>query len=160
MFAINGFISFNRREVYFKNVPSLIDVITMHDLLMSLGVKILRRKYDIVLQADDIKSVIADYDLVRKMRASILVLGPLLARFGKAEVSLPGGCAIGSRPVDLHLNALKKMGAEIEIHDGYIKGNVPNGRLIGTDINLSKAQCWRYRKYNYGRVNSFRKNHC
>ena len=83
-----------------KNVPSLIDVITMHDLLMSLGVKILRRKYDIVLEADDIKSVIADYDLVRKMRASILVLGPLLARFGKAEVSLPGGCAIGSRPVD------------------------------------------------------------
>ena len=122
-----------------KNVPNLMDVFTMNDLLLSLGVKIIRTKDVIKMKADNVVSMVADYDLVRKMRASVLVLGPLLARFGKAEVSLPGGCAIGSRPVDLHISALKKMGAEIDINDGYIKGIVPNGRLIGSDINLLKS---------------------
>ena len=122
-----------------KNVPNLMDVFTMNDLLLSLGVKIIRTKDVIKMKADNVVSMVADYDLVRKMRASVLVLGPLLARFGKAEVSLPGGCAIGSRPIDLHISALKKMGAEIDINDGYIKGIVPNGRLIGSDISLLKS---------------------
>ena len=123
---------------FLDNIPNLIDVFTMKDLLKSLGVKIFSKKSVFTINAKNISSVKADYDLVRKMRASILVLGPLLARFGQAEVSLPGGCAIGSRPVDLHLYALKKMGAEIEIHDGYIKGMVPKGRLFGTEIDFKQ----------------------
>ena len=121
-----------------NNIPNLIDVFTMKDLLKSLGVQISSKRKSIIINAKNVSSVKADYDLVRKMRASILVLGPLLARFGQAEVSLPGGCAIGSRPVDLHLYALKKMGAKLEIHDGYIKGTVPKGRLYGTEIEFEK----------------------
>ena len=86
------------------------------------------------LNAETITNTVAPYDLVRTMRASILVLGPLLARFGQAEVSLPGGCAIGSRPVDLHLKALEKMGAEVSVEAGYIKARVPGGRLCGARI--------------------------
>ena len=81
------------------------------------------------LRADDIASTVAPYDIVRKMRASILVLGPLLARTGEATVSLPGGCAIGNRPIDLHLKALEALGAEIELAAGYVKASAPKGRL-------------------------------
>ena len=84
------------------------------------GVSVSKRKSKIILNALKLNNYRADYNLVRKMRASILVLGPLLARFGKAKVSLPGGCAIGNRPIDLHLFGMKKLGAKISIENGYV----------------------------------------
>ena len=122
-----------------SNVPNLLDVITMKELLSSLGININANQKSLFLEPGNNISTHADYELVRKMRASVLVLGPLLARYGEAEVSLPGGCAIGSRPVDIHIDALKKMGANIEIKDGYIKAKVPNKRLIGADISFAKV---------------------
>ena len=122
-----------------SNVPNLLDVITMKDLLTSLGINITSNKKMLQLEPSNIISTHADYELVRKMRASVLVLGPLLTRYGEAEVSLPGGCAIGSRPVDIHINALKKMGTNIEIKDGYIKAKVINNKLIGADITFPIA---------------------
>ena len=122
-----------------SNVPNLLDVITMKDLLSSLGINIKANQKSLFLEPGNNISTHADYELVRKMRASVLVLGPLLARYGEAEVSLPGGCAIGSRPVDIHIDALKKMGANIEIKDGYIKAKVKNKRLIGADISFAKV---------------------
>ena len=122
-----------------SNVPNLLDVITMKELLSSLGINITANQKSLFLEPGNNISTHADYELVRKMRASVLVLGPLLARYGKAEVSLPGGCAIGSRPVDIHIDALKKMGANIVIKDGYIKAKVPNKRLIGADISFAKV---------------------
>ena len=122
-----------------SNVPNLLDVITMKELLSSLGINITANQKSLFLEPGNRISTHADYELVRKMRASVLVLGPLLARYGEAEVSLPGGCAIGSRPVDIHIDALKKMGANIEIKDGYIKATVPNKRLIGADISFAKV---------------------
>ena len=122
-----------------SNVPNLLDVITMKDLLTSLGINITSNKKMLQLEPSNIISTHADYELVRKMRASVLVLGPLLARYGEAEVSLPGGCAIGSRPVDIHINALKKMGTNIEIKDGYIKAKVINKKLVGADITFPIA---------------------
>ncbi len=121
------------------NVPNLLDVATMKELLISLGINITSNEKSLLLEPGDNIFTHADYELVRKMRASVLVLGPLLARFGEAEVSLPGGCAIGSRPVNIHISALKKMGARVEIKDGYIKAKVPHGRLIGADITFSKV---------------------
>ena len=121
------------------NVPNLLDITTMKELLISLGIKIVTEEKSLFLEPSNNISTHADYELVRKMRASVLVLGPLLARFGEAEVSLPGGCAIGSRPVDIHINALKKMGAKLEIKDGYIKASVPNKKLVGADITFPKV---------------------
>ena len=88
------------------------------------------------LQAEDVVSTVAPYDMVRKMRASVLVLGPMLARMGKSTISLPGGCAIGDRPIDLHLKALEAMGAEIELAAGYVKASAPKGRLPGGDFSF------------------------
>ncbi len=123
-----------------ENLPiSLGDIKTLSSVLETLGTRIAIREDGVgVLHAKEIASHIAPYELVRKMRASILVLGPLLARVGKAEVSLPGGCAIGTRPVDLHIDGLIKMGAEIEIEGGYIKADVPNG-LKGASITFPKV---------------------
>ncbi len=104
----------------FENVPKLKDIESTLELLQSLGFKTEQQGNTVTVNASDIKSTEAHYDLVRKMRASILCLGPLLARFGEAVVSLPGGCAIGTRPIDLHLDGLKAMGAELEIKDGYV----------------------------------------
>jgi len=120
------------------NVPNLVDVSTMKALLVSLGINVNfdKKNNALLLEPNNIISTHADYELVRKMRASVLVLGPLLSRFGEAEVSLPGGCAIGLRPVDIHISALKKMGARISIEDGYIKAKAPNGRLTGADITF------------------------
>lgn len=128
------------------NLPRLADIVTMADLLGELGVEGAFRNGDnghpggsaIELKATDLHTVTASYDLVRKMRASILVLGPLLARVGKARVSLPGGCAIGTRPVDLHLLGLRALGAEIELKDGYVEAEAPNG-LTGARIDLPIA---------------------
>jgi len=118
------------QPIVFNNMPlGLRDIQTMGDLLSHLGVKITVEEGRAILhlQGDSIDKSVAPYDLVRKMRASILVLGPLLARTGHARVSLPGGCAIGTRPVDLHITALEQMGAVIKLEDGYIVAEAPNG---------------------------------
>jgi UDP-N-acetylglucosamine 1-carboxyvinyltransferase len=115
-----------------SNLPQVVDVVTMGKLLKILGVSVSQEGERAVVRADSVNSTQAPYDLVRTMRASVLVLGPLLARWGEAVVSLPGGCAIGSRPVDLHLTALSKLGAEIEIEHGYIRAKA--GRLRGDRV--------------------------
>ena len=104
------------------NAPRLSDIATMTQLLQSLGAEVASLQDGLVLamSSHQIDNHTADYDIVRKMRASILVLGPMLARDGHAIVSLPGGCAIGARPVDLHLRALEAMGAELDLRDGYV----------------------------------------
>lgn len=116
------------------NAPRLSDIRTMTQLLQSLGAEVtsLQDNRVIALSSHDVNNHTAHYDIVRKMRASILVLGPLLAREGHAVVSLPGGCAIGARPVDLHLKALEAMGAQLELKDGYVHAQAPNGLSGGT----------------------------
>lgn len=123
--------------VVLRRTPNLADVRTLQKLLSLLGVKSSYALGNMTLQADDVTSLKAPYELVSKMRASVLVLGPLLARFGKAEVSLPGGCAIGARPIDVLLNGLEALGATIDIEDGYVKASAPKG-LHGADIHLPK----------------------
>lgn len=129
-----------------SNVPQVSDISTMANLLSNLGVDFNMDGMDeenghlgkvITFDASNLDNPVAPYDLVRKMRASILILGPLLARFGKAKVSLPGGCAIGTRPVDLHLKAMEKMGAKIELIGGYIEASV-QGKLKGAEIHFEK----------------------
>ncbi|QIZ85747.1 UDP-N-acetylglucosamine 1-carboxyvinyltransferase [Bermanella marisrubri] len=116
------------------NLPHLHDVTTMINLLGTMGVDVIMgEEYSIEVDSNKIETYVAPYELVKTMRASILVLGPLLARFGEAEVSLPGGCAIGSRPVDIHLSGLEAMGANIKVEDGYVKATV-DGRLKGAHI--------------------------
>lgn len=118
-----------------KNVPHLNDVTTMLSLLQMLGVEVTLADHVIVeINASNVNSVEAPYDLVKTMRASILVLGPLLARFGKANVSLPGGCTIGARPVDLHISGLEAMGAKISVENGFIKARAR--KLKGTKIDF------------------------
>ena len=124
------------------NLPHLADIMTMTNLLAQHGVKLTLTDLDggaLQFDSSNIYNLKAPYDIVRKMRASILVLGPLVARFGKAKVSLPGGCAIGTRPVDLHLAALEKMGAEIRIKEGYIIAFTNGKRLQGADIMFPKV---------------------
>lgn len=122
-------------NVSIANVPKLKDVATMMELLRQLGAQlIVDENNNVQVDASQVKEHLAPYELVKTMRASILVLGPLLARFGKADVSLPGGCAIGTRPVDLHLKALKSMGAEISVKNGYIKARCKKGRLQGKPL--------------------------
>jgi len=125
------------------NLPRLADVDSFGHLLNELGVSttVRRGKGDVIgremrMSAKVIASTVAPYDIVRKMRASILVLGPLLARAGEATVSLPGGCAIGNRPIDLHLKALEALGAEIELAAGYVKATAPSGGLRGGRISF------------------------
>ena len=120
------------------NAPRLSDIRTMTQLLQSLGAEVqaLQGGRVLALSSHDVTSQHADYDIVRKMRASILVLGPLLARFGRAEVSLPGGCAIGARPVDLHLKAMEAMGAAMDLRDGYVHATAPAGGLRGAVIEF------------------------
>jgi UDP-N-acetylglucosamine 1-carboxyvinyltransferase len=108
-------------SVQFVGIPDLMDVGTILKLLQSMGIKVVKNDNEIIVDASHLDSQHADYTLVKTMRASVLVLGPLLARYGQASVSLPGGCAIGARPVDIHLTGLEKMGAHIEIENGYIK---------------------------------------
>jgi UDP-N-acetylglucosamine 1-carboxyvinyltransferase len=134
-------------KLILTNVPHVADISTMANLLINLGIRFNIDGLDkdegnigrvIILNAANIDNPVAPYELVRKMRASILILGPLLARFGKAKVSLPGGCAIGTRPVDLHLKALEKMGAKIELINGYVEASV-DGKLKGTEIDFEKV---------------------
>ncbi len=114
------------------NVPRLRDVDTMKEIMEEIGAKIKREGDSFLIDTGNIHSIEAPYELVRKMRASILLLGPLLARCGRARISLPGGCAIGERPINLHLNALSSMGAEISLENGYI--NARAKRLKGAEI--------------------------
>jgi UDP-N-acetylglucosamine 1-carboxyvinyltransferase len=124
------------------NAPWLADVAFMGELLRGLGVRTSyqrgpghREGGSWLLQAADLNGTTADYDVVRKMRASFLVLGPLVARAGRAKVSLPGGCAIGARPVDLHLKALEALGAEIDLAERYVVASAPNG-LRGATVRF------------------------
>ena len=120
-----------------KNVPMLADVKTTQKLLQGMGARVLTDNIsEFEINGSTVNNTCAPYDLVRTMRASILVLGPTLARFGKAQVSLPGGCAIGARPVDQHLKGLEAMGAEIVIEHGYVKASAPDGKLKGTRIHM------------------------
>ena len=121
-------------RVTISNLPHLHDITTMIELLGCMGVKLtLDEKMGIEVDASDVTEFSAPYELVKTMRASILVLGPMVARFGRAHVSFPGGCAIGSRPVDLHLKGLEAMGAQITVDGGYINAEV-DGRLRGARI--------------------------
>lgn len=116
------------------NLPHLYDITTMIELLACMGVEpIIDEKLNVEVNSSSIKHFSAPYELVKTMRASILVLGPLLARYGEAEVALPGGCAIGSRPVNLHISALRAMGANIDVEDGYIRAKI-DGKLKGAHI--------------------------
>lgn len=124
-----------KNEVKINNVPNVADIKTLISLLENLGAKVNFQNNSALLNTSTINQTIAKYDIVRKMRASILTLGPLLARFGHCEVSLPGGCAIGQRPIDLHLLALEKMGANIQIKQGYV---VASGNLKGNEILFDK----------------------
>lgn len=122
-----------------SNVPFLADITTTLNFLNFIGKKAYRiDNENVVVESTNNLNYKAPYDLVRKMRASVLVMGPVLARLGKVEVSLPGGCAIGARPIDIHLDALKQMGASIELKEGYINISVPNG-LKGADIEFRYA---------------------
>ena len=129
----------SKNKLIIQNIPLVKDVETMIDLLSLLGskVKLTKKKKKIEILNNNKLSTFVPYKLVKTMRAGVLVLGPLLARYNKAKVSLPGGCAIGSRPVDLHLGALKKMGVNFKIRDGYINAISKNG-LIGNKITFPK----------------------
>jgi len=134
-------------EVTLANVPHVSDIATMVNLLVDLGVDVVCDGTDkdfgnegrvLIFDAKNLTNHIAPYELVSKMRASIFILGPLLARLNKAKVSLPGGCAIGTRPVDIHLKAMEALGAKIKISKGYIEAEAPNG-LIGAEIKFEKV---------------------
>ncbi len=126
-----------QNEVKICNLPPVFDIKTMLSLLENLGATYTYQDDCATVDASTVHNTEAKYDIVRKMRASILTLGPLLTRFGHCEVSLPGGCAIGQRPIDLHLKALEQMGAHIEIKQGYVVASAPDG-LKGTTIIFDK----------------------
>lgn len=120
--------------VKFVDIPDLMDVGTIIKILQSMGLKVTKSGNELIADATKLDNQHADYSLVKTMRASVLVLGPLLARYGQASVSLPGGCAIGARPVDIHLMGMEKLGAEIQIENGYIKAKCK--KLKGATITL------------------------
>lgn len=124
-------------ETVIPNAPNLADIRSFETLLTSLGVSVRRDdKHGLHIDATTIDNPVGEYDIVRKMRAGICILGPLLARLGKVKVSMPGGCAIGDRPVDIHLRGLKALGARINLENGYIVAEAPSGGLRGAQIFL------------------------
>ncbi len=125
-----------KEKVRLKNIPLVKDVYTILTVMKELGASASIKKNSLSIQVKEVKSDQASYDLVQAMRASILVLGPLLARYGKAIVALPGGCAIGSRPIDLHIHGLEKLGASISLEHGYIKAEA--NKLHGAEIEFEK----------------------
>ncbi|NPA03585.1 MAG: UDP-N-acetylglucosamine 1-carboxyvinyltransferase [Epsilonproteobacteria bacterium] len=129
-----AFSILSKNPFLLTNLPEVQDIKTLLKLLDNLGASYEYNKNQVEIDTSTINSTIAKYDIVRTMRASVLVLGPLLARFGHCEVSLPGGCAIGQRPIDLHLKALKTMGAEISIRSGYVVANAPKGLKGGVIV--------------------------
>ena len=125
----------SNESIVLKNLPYLQDISTMFELLGSMGAEILLdENMDFTISSFNLKDIQARYELVKTMRASILVLGPLVAKYGKARIALPGGCAIGSRPVNYHLDALKQLGAKIKLKNGYIEASA--NRLIGSNIRF------------------------
>ena len=133
-----------RETLTLSRLPHLADIRTLSELLQQHGTRLTCEKAGtplnggetLSLTARDITSTTAPYDIVRRMRASILVLGPLLAREGEATVSLPGGCAIGNRPIDLHLKGFQELGAEIDLQEGYVRARAPGGRLKGGTVHF------------------------
>ena len=125
------------KKIYLRNLPKVKDIETMIDLLKSLGSKIKFKNKELVIDNSKQNKKFASYNLMKTMRAGILVLGPLLAKFGVAKVSLPGGCAIGTRPVNIHLNSLSKLGVKYKIFQGYVHASAPKG-LIGSKIRFPK----------------------
>ena len=123
------------QDLTLKNIPNVDDINNMLKLLKSYGSIQRLNKNSLTINNSKIKNISADYDIVRKMRASILILGPLLSRFGYAKISLPGGCAIGTRPIDIHLDGLSKMGANFKIENGFVVGRVKK-KLVGNKIYL------------------------
>lgn len=123
-------------ESVVSNAPDLADIRSMEVLVESLGAKVCRDESGLHIDATVIDNPVGDYDVVRRMRASICILGPLLARCGRVKVSMPGGCAIGDRPVDIHLRGVKALGAKIHLENGYIVAEAPAGGLVGTQIFL------------------------
>ncbi|MBQ4798328.1 UDP-N-acetylglucosamine 1-carboxyvinyltransferase [Pseudoalteromonas sp. MMG006] len=117
----------------FTNVPRLRDIVTTEALLQTLGAEVNWQGDTLIIDGSSVNKTLAPYELVKQMRASVLTLGPLVARFGEAQVSLPGGCAIGARPVDIHIQGLERMGAIINVENGYINAKV-DGRLKGAEI--------------------------
>lgn len=126
----------SKNDLILSNIPQLEDIKSMIKLLQGYGVTCKVKNDQLFLNAKNINNNVADYDLVRKMRASILILGPLLARFNQANISLPGGCAIGTRPIDIHLESLSKLGVQFQIENGFVKAIAKNS-LKGAEINLS-----------------------
>ena len=127
----------SKKKIYLKNLPKVKDIETMLVLLESLGTRIKKSKDKIIIDNSSQKKYFASYNLVKTMRGSILVLGPLLAKFKKAKVSSPGGCSIGVRPIDIHLKALSKLGVKYKIDQGYVIASAPKG-LIGAKIRFPK----------------------
>ncbi len=127
----------SNKKIKLKNLPKVKDIETMINLLQSLGSKIYFKKNELIINNKRQNKKFASYNLVKTMRAGILVLGPLLAKFGHAKVSLPGGCAIGTRPIDIHLKALSKLGVKYKIFDGYVYAKAPKG-LRANKIRFSK----------------------
>jgi UDP-N-acetylglucosamine 1-carboxyvinyltransferase len=125
----------SKGNVNLTNVPLLKDISTTLELLKELGAEASQDGHEVHINASSVKNYTASYELVRSMRASILALGPLVARFGEADISLPGGCAIGARPVNLHIHGLEQMGAIIKVQNGFIKARV-NGRLKGAHLYM------------------------
>ncbi len=131
------------KPISLKNVPNLHDIHSMNELLVDLGAKVDFKinddfDHDYVIDSSNITKLTAEYEIVKKMRASVLVLGSLLGRFGEAIVSLPGGCAIGARPVDMHIDAMMALGADVEIENGYIHAKAKGGKLSGGVVNFEK----------------------
>lgn len=126
-----------KNKLNISNLPNVVDIKTLLKLLSNLGSVCEFNEHHVSVDTSSINETRATYDIVKTMRASILVLGPILSRFGHCEVSLPGGCAIGQRPIDLHLKALEQMGAEIDINAGYVEAKAPNG-LQGCEIIFDK----------------------
>ncbi len=127
----------SNKKIYLNNLPKVKDIETMINLLRSLGSNISFNKKNLIVDNSKQKKNFATYNLVKTMRAGILVLGPLLAKFGKAKVSLPGGCAIGTRPIDIHLKSLSRLGVRYKIIQGYVYAKAPKG-LIGSKITFPK----------------------
>ena len=130
------------QNIELENIPELQDIKTTIKLLEEFGVRVSQKEHSLICNAEKVNKFDAPYEMVKTMRASILVLGPLLARFREARVSMPGGCAIGSRPVDIHIKGLEAMGAKITVNHGYIEASsshLNNGRLQGAKIFMDQV---------------------
>ena len=126
------------KEVVLKNLPNVVDIRTMLKLLSMLGARVEHNDTEAIIDCSSINSTKAVYEIVAQMRASILVLGPLLSRFKECSVSLPGGCAIGQRPIDLHIKAVEALGATVELKEGYVVAKAPENGLVGNKIIFDK----------------------